>query len=132
MRKLPLAFAIAMAMALPWMRGAMAQAWPAQPVTMVVPFAAGGPVDMIGRILAARLGELLGQQVIVENVGGAGGMIGAARVAKAAPDGYQVVLASSATHAQNQTLYRNPLYDAATAFAPVSYTHLTLPTIYSV
>jgi len=120
MRKLPLAFAIAMAMALPWMRGAMAQAWPAQPVTMVVPFAAGGPVDMIGRILAARLGELLGQQVIVENVGGAGGMIGAARVAKAAPDGYQVVLASSATHAQNQTLYRNPLYDAATAFAPVA------------
>ena len=95
-------------------------AWPAQPITMVVPFAAGGPVDTIGRILAARLGEILGQQVVIENIGGAGGMIGAARVAKATPDGYQLVLATSATHAQNQSLYKNPLYDAATAFAPVA------------
>lgn len=87
---------------------------------MVVPYAAGGPVDTIGRIIAARLGDILGQQVVIENLGGAGGMIGAARVAKAAPDGYQVVLGTSATHAQNQTLYKNPLYDAATAFAPVS------------
>jgi tripartite-type tricarboxylate transporter receptor subunit TctC len=85
-----------------------------------VPFAPGGPVDTIGRIIAARLGDIFGQQVVIENVGGAGGMIGAAGVAKAAPDGYQVVLATSATHAQNQTLYKNPLYDAATAFAPVS------------
>lgn len=112
------------ATALPWVGAATAQtppqAWPTQPITMVVPFAAGGPVDTIGRIIAARLGEILGQQVIIENIGGAGGMIGAFRVAKAAPDGYQVVLASSATHAQNQTLYKNPLYDAAIDFAPVS------------
>jgi tripartite-type tricarboxylate transporter receptor subunit TctC len=120
MARLSLGFAIAAAVTLQWMQAAAAQAWPAQPITMVVPFAAGGPVDTIGRILAARLGEILGQQVIVENIGGAGGMIGAYRVAKAAPDGYQVVLGSSATHAQNQTLYKSPLYDAATAFAPVT------------
>lgn len=102
---------------------AMAQAprnWPAQPITMVVPYAAGGPVDTVGRIVAARLGEILGQQVIVDNVGGAGGMIGAARVARAAPDGYQVLFGSSATLAQNQSLYKVPLYDAATDFSPVA------------
>ena len=120
MTRLLLEFAMAAAVALNWAEAATAQAWPTQPITMVVPFAAGGPVDTIGRIFAARLGEVLGQQVIIENVGGAGGMIGAFRVAKATPDGYQVVLASSATHAQNQTLYKHPLYDAATAFAPVA------------
>jgi tripartite-type tricarboxylate transporter receptor subunit TctC len=98
---------------------AVAQEWPNRPVTLVVPFAAGGPIDTIGRIIATRLTELLGQQVIVENVGGAGGMTGTARVAKAAPDGYQVVLGNVGTHAGNQTLYRHPLYNAATDFAPV-------------
>ena len=87
---------------------------------MVVPFAAGGPMDVVGRILAPRLTELLGQQVIIENVGGAGGMTGAARVAKAAPDGYKFVLGSVGTHAPNQTLYKKPLYNAATDFAPVA------------
>jgi tripartite-type tricarboxylate transporter receptor subunit TctC len=86
---------------------------------MVVPFAAGGPADTVGRILAQRLSELLGQQVVVENVGGAGGMTGSDRVAKAAPDGYQVVLGNVGTHAANQTFYKNPLYNAATDFAPV-------------
>lgn len=98
---------------------AAAQSWPTRPVTMVVPFAAGGPADAVGRILAARLSELLGQQVIVENVGGAGGMTGAARVAKAAPDGYQLVLGNMGTHAANQTFYKAPLYNAAADFAPV-------------
>ena len=98
---------------------AVAQEWPSRPVTLVVPYAAGGPIDTIGRILATRLAELLGQQVIVENVGGAGGMTGTARVAKATPDGYQVVLGNVGTHAGNQTLYRHPLYNAATDFAPV-------------
>ena len=65
-----------------------AQDWPTRPVTLVVPYAAGGPVDTIARIIAARMSELLGQQMVIENVGGAGGMTGAARVAKAAPDGY--------------------------------------------
>jgi tripartite-type tricarboxylate transporter receptor subunit TctC len=74
----------------------------------------------MGRILAARLAEVLGQQVIVENAGGAGGMNGAYRVAKAAPDGYQFVLGTNGTHAQNQSLYKSPLYNAATDFAPVA------------
>ena len=96
-----------------------AQDWPNRPVTMLVPFAAAGGADVMGRIVAARLSEVLGQQVIVENVSGAGGMIGASRVAKAPPDGYQFVFGSSGTHAVNQTLYKNPLYNAATDFAPV-------------
>jgi tripartite-type tricarboxylate transporter receptor subunit TctC len=99
---------------------ALAQDWPSRPVTMVVPFAAGGPIDIVGRILASRLSEVLGQQVIVENVGGAGGMAGAYRVAKAVPDGYQFVLGNVGTHAANQTFYKSPLYNAATDFAPVS------------
>jgi tripartite-type tricarboxylate transporter receptor subunit TctC len=111
--------AIALAAGLVCVAPAVAQEWPSRPVTLVVPFAAGGPIDTIGRILATRLAELLGQQVIVENVGGAGGMTGTARVAKATPDGYQVVLGNVGTHAGNQTLYRHPLYNAATDFAPV-------------
>jgi tripartite-type tricarboxylate transporter receptor subunit TctC len=70
---------------------APSQEWPTRPVTMVVPFAAGGPADTVGRILAPGLSELLGQQVIIENVGGSGGMTGSYRVAKATPDGYQFV-----------------------------------------
>jgi len=97
----------------------LAEEWPSRPMTMVVPFAAGGPADTVGRILTPRLGELLGQQVIVENMGGSGGMTGSARVAKAAPDGYQFVLGNMGTHAANQTFYKTPLYNAATDFAPV-------------
>src|SRR5258708_747370 len=74
---------------------AAAQGWPSRPLTLVVPFAAGGGADIMGRVVAARLSELLGQQVIVENAGGAGGMNGASRVAKAPPDGYQVVLGTN-------------------------------------
>src|SRR5215475_7253618 len=99
---------------------ALGQSWPTRPMTMVVPFAAGSSSDIVGRILAPSLSELLGQQVIVENIGGAGGMTGANRVAKAAPDGYQFVLGTGGTHATNQTLYRNPLYNAAGDFAPVA------------
>jgi tripartite-type tricarboxylate transporter receptor subunit TctC len=99
---------------------APAQEWPTRPMTLVVPFAAGGGADLMGRILAPQLTEQLGQQVTVENVGGGGGMTGALRVARAAPDGYQFVLGSSGTHAQNQSLYKNPLYNAATDFAPVA------------
>src|SRR5712672_242112 len=97
---------------------AVAQGWPSRPVTMVVPFAAGGGTDVLGRIIGQRLSEVLGQQVVIENVGGAGGMVGSARVAKAPPDGYQFVLGSRAD-AINQTLYKNPLYNLATDLAPV-------------
>jgi tripartite-type tricarboxylate transporter receptor subunit TctC len=96
-----------------------AQDWPARPLTMVVPFAAGSGSDILGRILAPRLAENLGASVVVEDIGGAGGMLGAARVLKAAPDGYQLLLATAGTHAINQTLYKKPLYNAATDFAPV-------------
>jgi tripartite-type tricarboxylate transporter receptor subunit TctC len=94
--------------------------WPTRPVTMVVPFAAGGPADAVGRIVAAHVSEVLGQEVIVENVGGGGGMLGGARVARATPDGYQFVLGNMGTHAANQTLYKTPLYNAASDFAPVT------------
>src|SRR5438045_2010532 len=88
-----------------------AQTFPERPMTMVIPFAAGGPTDVLGRVIAARMSDGLGQQVIVENVGGAGGMTGLARVARAAPDGYQFVLGTVGTHAQGQTLYKHPLYN---------------------
>jgi tripartite-type tricarboxylate transporter receptor subunit TctC len=110
---------LAVMAALTFGAGAQAQDWPTRPVTMIVPYAAGGPVDTIGRVLGARLSELLGQQVIIENVGGAGGMTGSARVAKAAPDGYTLLLAGSAVLAQVPTLYKKPLYDSVTDFTPV-------------
>jgi tripartite-type tricarboxylate transporter receptor subunit TctC len=99
---------------------AIAQDYPARPITMVIPFAAGGPTDVLGRVVAARMSEILGQQVVVENVGGAGGMTGSKRVATAAPDGYQVVLGTVGTHAQGQTLYKKPQYDSVAEFAPVA------------
>src|SRR5712675_742776 len=99
---------------------ANAQDWPNRPLTMVAPFATGGSTDAIARIVADGLSSQLHQTVIVENVGGAGGMTGAYRVAKAAPDGYQFVLGNVGTHAQNQTLYKAPLYDATADFAPVA------------
>src|SRR5258708_20144745 len=98
---------------------ALSQEWRTRPVTMVVPFAADGPADTVGRILAPGLAEQLGQQVMGEDGGGSGGMTGASRVAKAAPDGYQFVLGNVGTHAANQTFYKTPLYNAATDFAPV-------------
>jgi tripartite-type tricarboxylate transporter receptor subunit TctC len=96
------------------------QSWPTRPVTMVVPFAAGGPMDTVGRVMAQALGEQLGQNVIVENVGGGGGMTGSARVAKAQPDGYQFVLGNVGTHAVSQSIAKNPLYNVLTDFAPVA------------
>lgn len=96
-----------------------AQNFPDHPLTMVIPFAAGGPTDILGRVMAARMGEILGQNVIVENVGGAGGMTGSKKVADARPDGYTVVLGTVGTHAQGQTLYKHPLYNAVTDFTPV-------------
>jgi tripartite-type tricarboxylate transporter receptor subunit TctC len=87
---------------------------------MVVPFAAGSGSDTAARIVSARLSEVLGQQTIVDNISGAGGMTGAYRVAKAAPDGYQFVLGTAGTHAISQTLYKRPLYDVVTDFAPIA------------
>jgi tripartite-type tricarboxylate transporter receptor subunit TctC len=99
---------------------ASAQTFPSKPMTMIIPFAAGGPTDVLGRVVAQRMGEILGQQVIVENVGGAGGMTGSKRVADAAADGYTFVVGTVGTHAQSQTMYKKPLYNAATDFTPVA------------
>jgi len=99
---------------------AQAQDWPARPVTMVVPFAAGGVYDTLGRVYAAGLSEILGRQVIVENVPGAGGMTGAARVAKAPPDGYQFLFGGESPNAQSPLLHKEPPYDTMTDFAPVA------------
>ena len=100
---------------------AAAQPYPARPVTMIIPFAAGGPQDTIGRVVGQRMSEILGQQVVIENVGGAGGTTGSVRVKNAAPDGYTFVLASVGTHAQSQTLYKRPAYNAAEDFTPVAF-----------
>jgi tripartite-type tricarboxylate transporter receptor subunit TctC len=115
-----IAGAAAIALLLAPLATAGAQDWPSRAVTMVVPYAAGGPVDTLGRILAARLSDILGQQVVVENVAGAGGMTGSSRVAKAPPDGYTVLLSGSAVLAINQTLYKKPLYNAVTDFEHVA------------
>jgi tripartite-type tricarboxylate transporter receptor subunit TctC len=98
---------------------ATAQDWPTRTLTMINPFAAGGPNDVPGRLFAQRMGEVLGQSVIVENVGGAGGMNGADRVAKAQPDGYTFLQGTVGTQAQNQTLYKKPAYDSTKDFASV-------------
>lgn len=99
---------------------AQAQNYPNRPIVMVVPFAAGGTFDVMGRIMAPRMAELLGQQVIVENTTGAGGVIGVNRVVNAAPDGYTLLLGSTGTHAYNQTIYKKRRYDAVNDFTPVT------------
>lgn len=99
--------------------GAMAQAYPSKPITVIVPFAAGGPTDALARILCQRMGEALGQQMIVENVGGAGGTIGVAKVARAAPDGYTLSFTHMGTLAVNIALYKSLPYDSQKDFEPV-------------
>jgi tripartite-type tricarboxylate transporter receptor subunit TctC len=99
---------------------ATGQDWPNRTVTMVVPFPPGGPLDVVGRILAPPMSERLGQQIIIENISGAGGMNGAARVAKAAPDGYQFLYGNAGTHTFSQLLYKKPLYNAVADFTPVT------------
>jgi tripartite-type tricarboxylate transporter receptor subunit TctC len=99
--------------------GAHAEDWPNRPITLIVPFAAGGGVDLSARIQAQRMGELLGQPIVVENIGAAGGMAGTARVAKADPDGYTVLMGNSGTQAFSQALYKTPLYNSLTDFTPV-------------
>ena len=98
---------------------AWAQSYPSRPITMVVPFAAGGPTDVIGRIVAARMRTSLGQPVIVENITGAAGNIGVGRVARAAPDGYTINVGFMGTHVFNGAMYALP-YDVLNDFAPIA------------
>jgi len=99
---------------------AVAEDFPLRSMVMIIPFAAGGPTDVLGRIIAQRMGEVLGQTIVVENVGGAGGMAGSKRVADAKPDGYTFEIGTVGTHAQNQSLYQHPLYNSVTDFTPVA------------
>jgi tripartite-type tricarboxylate transporter receptor subunit TctC len=94
--------------------------WPMHAITLVVPFSAGGSSDAIGRIIGDGIGNNLRQTVVVENVTGTGGLLGAARVAKAAPDGYQFVIGNVGNFAQSQWLYKKPLFDTLRDFAPVA------------
>jgi tripartite-type tricarboxylate transporter receptor subunit TctC len=96
-----------------------AQDFPSRPITLVIPYAAGGGNDVMGRIVADKMSKTLGQQVIVENRGGAGGSIATRQVAKAAPDGYTLVLGGTGTLAVNPSLYDNVGYDPRKDFAPV-------------
>jgi tripartite-type tricarboxylate transporter receptor subunit TctC len=98
---------------------ASAQDWPTRPITLVVPFAAGGGVDSSARLQALALGDVLGQTIVIENVGAAAGTVGSARVAKAAPDGYTMLIGNSGTHVYSQSLYKRKPYDAAADFEPV-------------
>jgi tripartite-type tricarboxylate transporter receptor subunit TctC len=111
--------AVALALAASAVDGALSQTYPTRSMSMVIPFAAGGPTDVLGRILGQRMSQALGQQIIVENVTGAGGTLGAARVAKAAPDGYTMVMGNLGTHAASVGLYKNLSYDPRTSFEPV-------------
>ncbi|MFT4151015.1 MAG: tripartite tricarboxylate transporter substrate binding protein [Paracoccaceae bacterium] len=94
--------------------------FPDRPVTLVIPFAAGGSTDLVGRVVAERMSQDLGQQVIVQNVGGAGGSLGAAQVADADPDGYTILMGTVATHALNPLILKQKPYDPVADFAPVS------------
>src|SRR5262249_2515076 len=87
------------------------QPYPTRPITIVVPFTAGGPTDVLARLLGQHMSQTLGQQIVVENVGGGGGSLGAARVAKAAPDGYTLVMGNLGSHAASVGLYKNLPYD---------------------
>ena len=99
---------------------APAQDWPTRPITLIVPFAAGGGVDASARLQALAIGEILGQTIVVENVGAAAGTIGSGRVTKAAPDGYTMLIGNSGTQVYSQSLYKKRPYDAVADFEPVA------------
>jgi len=115
--KLAAAFAAAISICA---AGAAAQSWPAKPVRLMVPFPPGGSTDIVARIVAQKLSERLGQSFVIENRGGAGGTIGTAVIAKSAPDGYSLTVASTSTHVVAPSVYAKLDYDPVKDFAPVS------------
>ena len=100
-------------------RLARAQAYPSRPITLIVPFPAGGPVDTLARFLAERMRASLGQPLVIENIGGAGGSLGVGRVARAAPDGYTLIIGITSTHVFNPAMY-SLQYDVLNDFEPVA------------
>lgn len=119
-RRMALALALMATSALALGGEAKAQEFPDRPVTLVVPFAAGGSTDVVARIIGQKMSDDLGQQVVVENVAGAGGNLGADRVARAEPDGYTILMGTVATHALNPLILKTKPYDPEKDFAPVS------------
>jgi len=119
MRWLTAALAAALAAVLATLAGPALAAYPERPVTVVVPFAAGGATDVIARIYADHMSRTLGQQLVIENVTGAGGTIAATRVARASPDGYTLLMGNLGTQAASVGLYPNLAYDPRTDFAPI-------------
>jgi tripartite-type tricarboxylate transporter receptor subunit TctC len=101
---------------------ASADTYPSRPITVVVPFAAGGPSDVVARVVADHMSRTLGQQLVIENLGGAGGTLGSARVASAQPDGYTLLAGSMGSHVAAPVLYSNLKYDPAKDFEPVGIT----------
>jgi tripartite-type tricarboxylate transporter receptor subunit TctC len=101
---------------------AAAQTYPSRPITVVVPFPAGGPSDVVARIVAEHMGKALGQTMVIENVGGAGGTIGGARVAAATPDGYTLLAGSMGSHVSAPVLTPNVKYDSVRDFEPIGFT----------
>ncbi|MBO0712230.1 MAG: tripartite tricarboxylate transporter substrate binding protein, partial [Acetobacteraceae bacterium] len=114
--------ALGLALALATLAQAQAQDWPTRPISLVIPFGPGSGSDLVMRNLAPAVGEQLGQPVVVQNVGGAGGLIGVSRVAKAAPDGYELVVGSLDTFAQSPSLRKQPPYDPVKDFVPAGLT----------
>src|SRR5712675_2178186 len=102
------------------MRGAGAQSFPSRPITIVVPYPAGGPVDVTARLIAQSVGSTLGQPMTVDNRGGGAGVIGSVAALHAEPDGHTLILGTNQTHATNQSLLKNHPFDAAKDFAAVS------------
>ena len=99
-----------------------AQSYPSRPITVVVPFPAGGPSDVVARIVTEQMGKILGQSMVIENVGGAGGTIGSARVAAASPDGYTLLAGSMGSHVAAPVLTPNLKYDSERDFIPIGFT----------
>ncbi|MEZ5637718.1 MAG: tripartite tricarboxylate transporter substrate binding protein [Burkholderiaceae bacterium] len=120
-RRLPLIFALLLGL----VTASAQAAFPDKPVRLVVPFPAGGAADLMARGMAQRLGEELGQQIVIDNRGGAGGSTAAEAVAKAAPDGYTLFFGTMGTHAINPALYPKLRYDPLKDFEPISLTHIT-------
>ncbi|MEI2416573.1 tripartite tricarboxylate transporter substrate binding protein [Orrella sp. JC864] len=112
-------FALALAACAPAAIAQSADGYPAAPVTMVVGWAAGGPADAVARMVAAEMGKHLGQAIVIDNKGGAGGNIGSVAAARARPDGYTIMLATVASHGLNSALYDNIGYDPIKDFAPI-------------
>jgi tripartite-type tricarboxylate transporter receptor subunit TctC len=107
-------------LAVPW--GAQAQGYPSRPITVVVPFPAGGPSDVVARTVTEQMGTILGQSMVIENVGGAGGTLGSARVASAPPDGYTLLAGSMGSHVAAPVLTPNVKYDSERDFEPIGFT----------